>query len=105
MLAEGVPPAKHRCGSPFTNKTAAEMKARLERMVGRNSVWMSTFHRFCGRLLRGIASLVGLSENFTIYDSDDAKKQLELAVEESKEAMTHVEPRQIARHQLGKEPT
>ncbi len=95
MLAEGVSP-RNIVALTFTNKAAAEMKARLERMVGRNSVWMSTFHRFCGYLLRQNASLVGLSENFSIYDTEDAKKQLELAIEESNEAMSHVEPRQIA---------
>ena len=39
-------------------------------------VWMSTFHRFCSRLLRQNAPLVGLTENFTIYDTSDSRAVL-----------------------------
>ncbi len=45
------------------------MRARVERLAPGEPVWISTFHRFCARLLRQYAALVGLSENYTIYDT------------------------------------
>ena len=60
----------------FTNKAAAEMRERLERLVGDASggMWVSTFHSMCGRILRANAELVGRTKDFTIYDADDMKR-------------------------------
>lgn len=80
----------------FTNKAAGEMRARLERIVGRNDVWLGTFHSFCVRLLRRYARLVGLSENFSIYDTDDAKAALLMAVHEADFELTHTTPGKLA---------
>ena len=55
----------------FTNKAADEMKVRVERMVGQTDVWISTFHRFCARMLRQYAPLVGLEPSYSIYDTRD----------------------------------
>ena len=66
------------------------MRSRLERIVGPNDVWLGTFHSFCVRLLRRYARLVGLTENFSIYDTDDAQKALAQAVHEAKFELTHV---------------
>ena len=62
----------------FTNKAAAEMKERVENLLGNNSkqVFISTFHKFCGRVLRVFIESIGYNKNFTIYDSDDQKKVL-----------------------------
>ncbi|MEX2188492.1 MAG: UvrD-helicase domain-containing protein [Pirellulales bacterium] len=60
----------------FTNKAANEMRSRLARLAPGSNVWISTFHRFCARLLRRYASYVGLAENFTIYDTDDSRRLL-----------------------------
>ena len=59
----------------FTNKAAAEMRERVDDLVGAdgNSVWVATFHSSCVRILRRHADLLGYSNNFTIYDTDDQK--------------------------------
>lgn len=60
----------------FTNKAAGEMRERVDRIVpfGAGSVWVSTFHSLCVRILRRyINQLEGYQGNFTIYDSDDQK--------------------------------
>ncbi|HTN74736.1 MAG TPA: UvrD-helicase domain-containing protein [Pirellulaceae bacterium] len=74
----------------FTNKAADEMRARLERLVPHERVWMGTFHRFCARTLRDNAALVGLRENFSIYDMDDSGKVLKQAIAEVDIQATHV---------------
>ncbi|MCP4506440.1 MAG: UvrD-helicase domain-containing protein [Fuerstiella sp.] len=55
----------------FTNKAAREMSERVERLLGGTRVQVSTFHRFCSRLLRVYPDHVGLKDNFTILDSSD----------------------------------
>jgi DNA helicase-2/ATP-dependent DNA helicase PcrA len=60
----------------FTNKAAEEMRARLATLAPADPVWMSTFHRFCARLLRQYAPLVGLEANFAIYDTGDSRTAL-----------------------------
>ena len=59
----------------FTNKAAGEMRERIDKLVGfgSESVWVSTFHSTCVRLLRRYIDRVGFGTNFTIYDSDDQK--------------------------------
>ena len=59
----------------FTNKAAGEMRERVERLVefGGDSVWVSTFHSTCVRILRRHIGCLGFDTNFTIYDSDDQK--------------------------------
>ncbi|MEA5019099.1 MAG: UvrD-helicase domain-containing protein [Gordonibacter sp.] len=60
----------------FTNKAAAEMRERLNGLVGPRSrgMWVSTFHSMCVRILRSDAEKLGFSKNFTIYDVDDQKR-------------------------------
>ncbi|MEV6767572.1 DNA helicase PcrA [Nocardia sp. NPDC051030] len=63
----------------FTNKAAAEMRERVAGLVGPRaaSMWVSTFHSSCVRILRTQASLVaGLNTNFSIYDADDSRRLL-----------------------------
>lgn len=55
----------------FTNKAASEMQSRVERLIPGSKVWVSTFHRFCARLLRRFAPAVGLQPNFSILDTSD----------------------------------
>lgn len=55
----------------FTNKAAREMSERVEKLLGGLRVRVSTFHRFCSRLLRRWPERVGLKENFTILDQSD----------------------------------
>ncbi|EGN35410.1 ATP-dependent DNA helicase PcrA [Lachnospiraceae bacterium 1_4_56FAA] len=59
----------------FTNKAAGEMRERVDRLVGfgAESIWVSTFHSTCVRILRRYIDRIGFDTNFTIYDSDDQK--------------------------------
>ncbi|MBD5395830.1 MAG: DNA helicase PcrA [Lachnospiraceae bacterium] len=59
----------------FTNKAAGEMKERVEDLVGfgSGSIWVTTFHSTCVRILRRYIDRIGYNTNFTIYDTDDQK--------------------------------
>ena len=65
----------HIMAITFTNKAAGEMKERVERLVGMgaDSIWVTTFHSTCVRILRRFADRLGYDNNFTIYDTDDQK--------------------------------
>lgn len=55
----------------FTNKAAQEMCSRIERLTGQQLPYAGTFHRLCARMLRHHGQLIGLSPDYSIYDSDD----------------------------------
>ena len=59
----------------FTNKAAQEMRERVDKLVGfgSESIWVSTFHSTCVRILRRHIDNIGYATNFTIYDADDQK--------------------------------
>ncbi len=59
----------------FTNKAANEMRERVDQIVsyGAESVWVSTFHSTCVRILRRFIDHIGYDRSFTIYDADDQK--------------------------------
>lgn len=59
----------------FTNKAAGEMRERVDNIVGAgaDSIWVSTFHSMCVRILRRHIDCIGYDSNFTIYDTDDQK--------------------------------
>ncbi|MDE5907885.1 MAG: DNA helicase PcrA [Lachnospiraceae bacterium] len=59
----------------FTNKAAGEMKERVENLIGMGaeSIWVTTFHSSCVRILRRYADRIGYDNHFTIYDTDDQK--------------------------------
>ena len=80
MVAQGIDP-RNIVALTFTNKAAEEMKKRINTLSPAAHVWTSTFHRFCSRMLRQYANLVGIEENFTIYDSGDSKKIMKQAIE------------------------
>ena len=80
MLHHGIP-SRHILALTFTNKAANEMRERVDDLAPGEGVWISTFHRFCSRLLRDHASLVGLGENFTIFDTNDSLKALSHAMD------------------------
>nr|WP_298116638.1 DNA helicase II [uncultured Pseudomonas sp.] len=68
----------------FTNKAAAEMRARIEQMLGHNpaGMWVGTFHGLAHRLLRAHWQEAGLSESFQILDSDDQQRLIKRVIRE-----------------------
>ena len=69
----------------FTNKSAREMKERIEKVVGQRAsqIWAGTFHSVFARILRVEAEKIGFPKNFTIYDSDDSLSLISSIVKES----------------------
>jgi len=67
----------------FTNKAAAEMRTRLENLIGEpaSQVWVSTFHSLCARLLRRFATEAGLPASYNVADADDSKKLIRAALD------------------------
>ncbi len=59
----------------FTNKAAQEMRSRVDQLIGAGaeSVWVSTFHASCVRILRRYIDRIGYGNHFAIYDADDQK--------------------------------
>jgi len=66
----------------FTNKAAAEMKERVEELVGKRAriMWVSTFHSACVRILRKEIDKLGWKSSFSIYDAQDQKRLMQLVL-------------------------
>lgn len=76
LCAVDVPHPWEIIAITFTNKAAGELKDRLSARLGpmANDVWASTFHSACVRILRRDIDRIGFDKDFTIYDTDDAKR-------------------------------
>jgi DNA helicase-2/ATP-dependent DNA helicase PcrA len=83
MMEQGVQPF-NILALTFTNKSSREMRERIEKIVGTQarSLFMGTFHSVFARVLRTKADFLGYTNNFTIYDSDDAKSLLKGIIKE-----------------------
>lgn len=75
ILVQGVEPWRILAVT-FTNKAAAEMKRRVQQLVGTDELWVSTFHAACVRILRREISALGYQSNFTICDDQDQERLL-----------------------------
>src|SRR3954469_10719048 len=81
----------------FTNRAAAEMRHRLERLMGgtARAIWILTFHSACGRILRKEAPRLGYKSTFTIYDSADQLRVVKQCLEELERDPKRFVPRGI----------
>ena len=82
LLQQGVKPY-NILALTFTNKAAREMKERIATIVGEDmsrQIWMGTFHSIFARILRTEAEAMGLSRDFTIYDTTDSKSLIKKIV-------------------------
>ena len=84
LCAVDVPRPWEIIAITFTNKAAGELKERLAARLGpmANDVWASTFHSACVRILRRDIDRIGFDKDFTIYDTDDAKRVIKDIVKE-----------------------
>ena len=83
----------------FTNKAAGEMKARIESLVGpvARTMWISTFHSMCARLLRREAERLGYKSNFSIHDEDDRRRLIKRCMDELEIDTKRFAPEAVAR--------
>ena len=82
----------------FTNKAAAEMRERVEHLVGASSegMWIKTFHSSCLQILRREADRLGHDANFTVYDTGDTRALLKRLLREAGAEDADIKPQQAA---------
>lgn len=86
LMRQGVDPF-NILALTFTNKAAAEMKERIERILGNSearNLYIGTFHSVFAKIMRAEAPKIGYPSNFTIYDADDAKSLIKSIISENK---------------------
>ena len=83
IRARGVRPSE-LLAITFTNKAAGEMKERVAELIGpqAKSMWVSTFHSACVRILRSEADRLGYTKSFSIYDSADSQRLMTMVCRE-----------------------
>ena len=91
LIEQGVHP-REILAITFTNKAARVMSERVQALLPRMFVWVSTFHRFCARLLREHSSVVGLASNYSIYDVSDQLTLLKNVLQDLNFDASHFPP-------------
>jgi DNA helicase-2/ATP-dependent DNA helicase PcrA len=97
LMANGVD-AFNILALTFTNKAAKEMKERVEKILGNNearNLYIGTFHSVFARILRTEAPRLGYPNNFTIYDTDDAKSVVKTVINELNLDDKHYKPNTV----------
>lgn len=98
LMAEKGVDAFNILALTFTNKAAKEMKERVERILGNNearNLYIGTFHSVFARVLRAEANKIGYPNNFTIYDTDDAKSVVKAVINELELDDKHYKPNTV----------
>ncbi len=98
LISADAPPAWSVLAITFTNKAAAELKARLKARLGdqASDVWAFTFHSFCVRVLRrDIDQIDGYFRDFTIYDTDDSIRVIKESLKELNISDKNFPPRNV----------
>lgn len=95
LIHKGISP-REILAITFTNKAANEMAERVSHLIPGTQVWVSTFHRFCARLLRHHGPAVGIQPNFTILDTADQRALFKEVLAEMDQENAHVPVGQIA---------
>jgi DNA helicase II / ATP-dependent DNA helicase PcrA len=97
LMAKGVD-AFNILALTFTNKAAKEMKERVDKIIGNNearNLYIGTFHSVFARILRAEATRIGYPNNFTIYDTDDAKSVVKSVINELNLDDKHYKPNTV----------
>ncbi len=98
LLATGRARAGEILAITFTNKAAAEMRERAGALVGDDArrMWVSTFHSACVRLLRYEHEAAGLSSSFTIYDTQDSQRLIQMVLKAMDVDIKRFTPKMVA---------